>query len=348
MSQNIQQIYTNNPITSNSANDLFYVGKSPYGANNDAAIKYSDFSAQFVLPSSSPTFVDITLTGAHIKDVNGNNQLQFTPTASAVNYVTINNSATANPPNITATGSDTNIGIYLNAKGTGAVVLANENRLPILQAQGFASAVNNIQIQNATTTNGPSINAIGSDTNIAINFNTKGSGGFNFFANSALTVAMSGQASGVNYFTLQNSTAGFGPNLYASGSDTNININLIPQGSGVVFVNGGLTMASGTQVILAKANGTEAANAVTASGNAGVITTSSLSTAGGSSYAITWTNTKISSSSVINLTIMGGTNTTENITLKATAGSGTSTLTIYNNTAATALNGTILIGYTVL
>lgn len=102
------------------------------------------------------------------------------------------------------------------------------------------------------------------------------------------------------------------------------------------------------QITLAKANGTEATNAVTASGNAGVITTSSLTTAGGGSYAITWTNTLITATSVILLTIMGGTNTTENITLTATAGSGTSTLTIYNNTAATALNGTIFIGYTVL
>lgn len=107
------------------------------------------------------------------------------------------------------------------------------------------------------------------------------------------------------------------------------------------------TLSGTGQIILVKANGTEAANAVTASGNSGVITTSALTTAGGASYAITWTNTLIATTSVIGLTIMGGTNTTENITLKATAGSGTSTLTIYNNTAATALNGTILIGYTV-
>jgi hypothetical protein len=108
------------------------------------------------------------------------------------------------------------------------------------------------------------------------------------------------------------------------------------------------TFTGSGQIILAKANGTEASNAVTASGNAGVITTSSLSTAGGSTYAITWTNTKITSTSVILLSIMGGTNTTKNITMTATAGTGTSTLTIYNNTASTALNGTIFIGYTVL
>jgi hypothetical protein len=115
------------------------------------------------------------------------------------------------------------------------------------------------------------------------------------------------------------------------------------------LLNAGVqTMAAGSQIILAKVNGTEAANAVTASGMSGVITTSTLTTAGGASYAITWTNTFISATSVILLSIMGGTNTTENITLKATAGTGTSTLTIYNNTAATALNGTIFIGYAVL
>lgn len=112
--------------------------------------------------------------------------------------------------------------------------------------------------------------------------------------------------------------------------------------------SGTQAMAAGSQLTLAKANGTEAANAVTASGNAGVITTSSLTTAGGATYAITWTNTHISATSVIGLTIQGGTNNaTQNITFTCVPGSGTATLTIYNNTAATSLNGTILIGYTV-
>lgn len=108
------------------------------------------------------------------------------------------------------------------------------------------------------------------------------------------------------------------------------------------------TLATGSSIVANKVNGTEAANAVTASGMAGAITTSSLTTAGGSSYAITWTNTFISATSSVLLTIAGGTNTTENITLKVVPGSGTATLTIYNNTAATALNGTIIISYLVM
>lgn len=116
----------------------------------------------------------------------------------------------------------------------------------------------------------------------------------------------------------------------------------------LVVNNAANTFTGAGQIILAKANGTEAANAVTASGNAGVITTSALTTVAGSSYAITWTNTLITSTSVILLTVMGGTNTTQNFKLKATAGSGTSTLTIYNTDPVAALNGTLLIGYAVL
>ena len=101
-------------------------------------------------------------------------------------------------------------------------------------------------------------------------------------------------------------------------------------------------------IILPKVNGTEASNAVTASGVAGVITTSALTTAGGASYAITWTNTVMTATSVVLLTSAGGTNTTENVTLKIAPGAGSGTLTIYNNTAATALNGTILISYLVI
>lgn len=108
------------------------------------------------------------------------------------------------------------------------------------------------------------------------------------------------------------------------------------------------TDVAGTIGNILKANGTEAANAVTASGKAGVITTSALTTVAGASYAITWTNTQIAAASAIQLTLMGGTNTIKDITLQATAGAGTSTLTIYNNDGTNPLNGTLLIGYQVV
>ena len=52
MSQNINQIFIANPITSNTGTDLMYFGQSPYGAGNDAAMTYTNFSAQFALSTA--------------------------------------------------------------------------------------------------------------------------------------------------------------------------------------------------------------------------------------------------------------------------------------------------------
>ena len=56
-----------------------------------------------------------------IRDENGNEQLQFQTTASAVNHFDITNAATGNNPSISAVGGDSNISINLVPKGTGEV-----------------------------------------------------------------------------------------------------------------------------------------------------------------------------------------------------------------------------------
>jgi hypothetical protein len=108
------------------------------------------------------------------------------------------------------------------------------------------------------------------------------------------------------------------------------------------------TFSGSGQIILAKASAAESANAVTASGNAGFITTSALTTAAGATYSITWTNTKITATSVIGLSIQGGTNTVQSIQFTCVAGAGSATLVIHNIGPTDALNGTIIIGYSVL
>lgn len=47
MAKNIDQVFMNNPITTNAGTDLMYFGQSPYGAGNDAAMLFSNFKAQF-------------------------------------------------------------------------------------------------------------------------------------------------------------------------------------------------------------------------------------------------------------------------------------------------------------
>lgn len=201
-----------------------------------------------------------------VKDPNGNITVQWDYVASSVNYIKLQNSATGNPPQISAQGTDANIPMNITSKGTSPVRLVGGNT-----TSGF-------QVFNGTSA--------------------------------------------------QHSTLFSFANTAASRTIT------VPDQAGTIYLSN-------------KANGTEAANAVTANGTTGVITTSSLTTASGASYVITWTNTFIAADSTIIISLMGGTNTKDTLQIKATAGVGTSTLTITNNNVA-ALDGTVLIGYIVI
>jgi hypothetical protein len=57
-----------------------------------------------------------------VNDTNGNELLKVSPTASAVNELTIANAATGSSPTLSASGGDTNIDINLTPKGTGNVI----------------------------------------------------------------------------------------------------------------------------------------------------------------------------------------------------------------------------------
>jgi len=72
---------------------------------------------------------NIAFDDAHgINDENGNEQIVFQTTSSAVNQLDITNSATGNAPSIQATGGDSNINLRVGPKGTGLVeVLGSTN-----------------------------------------------------------------------------------------------------------------------------------------------------------------------------------------------------------------------------
>jgi hypothetical protein len=58
-----------------------------------------------------------------LNDSNGNEEIKFTTTASAVNELTVTNAATGNGPEISATGGDTNIDLKITPKGSGKINL---------------------------------------------------------------------------------------------------------------------------------------------------------------------------------------------------------------------------------
>ena len=65
---------------------------------------------------------NIAFDDAHgINDENGNEQIVFQTTASAVNQLDITNAATGNAPSVQATGGDSNIDLKIGPKGTGNI-----------------------------------------------------------------------------------------------------------------------------------------------------------------------------------------------------------------------------------
>jgi hypothetical protein len=89
--------------------------------------------------SSTDTLSNKTLTapklvdGGYIADANGNELLIGDTVTSAVNEVTLANAATGANPKLSATGGDTNIGLDLQAKGTGTYNLLGSATAPAEQ-----------------------------------------------------------------------------------------------------------------------------------------------------------------------------------------------------------------------
>ena len=82
---------------------------------------------------------NIDIDDAHgIRDENGNEQIIFQTTASAVNQIDITNAATSNAPEISATGGDTNIDLKLTPKGSGKL---NLDGIKFPNADGSADQV---------------------------------------------------------------------------------------------------------------------------------------------------------------------------------------------------------------
>lgn len=68
------------------------------------------------------SFDDIGSAGSNIDGF-----LTFTTTPSAVNYLNITNAATGNPPILASKGGDSNVGLTITTKGTGALALSSSS-----------------------------------------------------------------------------------------------------------------------------------------------------------------------------------------------------------------------------
>jgi len=127
--------------TANAVNYVSMTGNITGGASPSIGVQGSDANINFAYLSKG-TGVHAFFSGSGARKL-----LQLTDATSAVNFVDIIPSATGVAPSIRSLGSDTNVGLVLQGKGSGYVSIGNVNLFNALQVEPTSSAVNFVRVQ---------------------------------------------------------------------------------------------------------------------------------------------------------------------------------------------------------
>jgi hypothetical protein len=185
----VQQFYVLKNSTSGSQNVVFkYVSgggdsitlapgvvKLVYATANDSTNPDID-DCGFLTASSTDTLTNKTLTApkiadaGFIADANGNEQIIFQTTSSAVNELEVTNAATGNPPILGASG-ETNVDVHIKPKGSGETRIGTGAAAATLTTSG---AHDLILDTNSGTNSGTITITDGADGNINIAPNGNG------------------------------------------------------------------------------------------------------------------------------------------------------------------------------
>jgi hypothetical protein len=157
--------------------------------------------------------------------------------------------------------------LVLDGDGDSSILADNDDRVDVkvggvrlFRFDGTtASCVNGIDFIGAATGTPVQIKAVGTDSNIDVEVRSKGTGDVVLCDDSGNEVLVATDvATAVNEVTVQNAATGADPEVQATGDDTNINLNLVPKGTGQLEIAGvalpdlcrgllhGLTASNGT------------------------------------------------------------------------------------------------------
>jgi len=194
-----------------------------------------------------------------IQDSNGANAIRITPTANAVNYLGVGNSAgegRANPVLLSAQSSvSANVSIRLRPKGTGYFSFQSGPGRELVIFVPVDNAVNSWRFDSASTGNAVRAVASGTDTNVSMNLVTSGTGtvqanGVNvLLTGGALGTPSSGTLTNCTFPTLNQNTTGTAAGLSAT-------LVVGSGGTGVTTLTG-LVKGNGTSAMSAAVAGTD-------------------------------------------------------------------------------------------
>jgi hypothetical protein len=153
--------------------------------NTVYATPYGTFANSNILLASKGNGNLILGTGSNNGSV-ANEQMRVSHTASAVNYVQVTGNSTGNAPSITTQGSDAASALVISSKGAGNISFwsyGSANRQFVIN--GANASVNYHQVAGSLATQAPIYSVGGTDTNISMAFQPKGTGAINLAAGSS-------------------------------------------------------------------------------------------------------------------------------------------------------------------
>jgi hypothetical protein len=133
-------ILTTPQINDTSADHQYIVGVNELSTDRTITLPLLSSDDTFVFADATQTLTNKTINGLNLNnptlggiangstffDSSNNEYIQFSKTASAVNYITLANAATGNGPTIDVDGVDTNVSLNLASKGTGGITFKNK------------------------------------------------------------------------------------------------------------------------------------------------------------------------------------------------------------------------------
>jgi hypothetical protein len=167
-------------------------------------------------------------------------------TVSAISGVTIDNGAiggtTAAAGTFTTLNGTTSTTTPIVQNSAAAAIAFKTNSATSAVTQfnvaHTATAVNYVQVTGAATGAGVLISSQGSDAAVNLGFQAKSGGVIRFFTgNGTENFRVSSVSSTVNYISASGSIAGASPSFASTGTDTDIQLSLVPKGLGIVLMN---------------------------------------------------------------------------------------------------------------
>lgn len=179
-------------------------------------------------------------------------QVRINNATSAVNYLALTGAATGGQPSIASRGSDPNIPLVFGTQGTGRIAFVTDSlgaSSEQFRINHTANAVNFILATGAATGANPFISAAGTDSDVGLEFSSKGTDPISFSTNGFGAVAFQilHAASAVNSLRVAGSATGAALPISATGADTDVSIQLTPKGAGRVVAASPVTITTGAQ-----------------------------------------------------------------------------------------------------